>query len=124
MTGERSGVRFAQDDKGRVEADGWRPHLRGVETIFPPTRPAASTVADAMADADFVLLDDEIFEADYLRVPDEHTVADDVVIEASRGDLEIALTRAEIDDALHLGEGVFRLKNGAELRFLSSATVH
>jgi hypothetical protein len=95
-----------------------------VEALFPPAKAPASTVADAMADADFVLLDDEVFEADYLRVPDEYCVADDVVIEASRGDLEIALTRAEIDGALHLGEGVFRLKNGAQLRFLSSTTVH
>jgi len=77
-----------------------------------------------MVDADFVLLDDEVFEADYLRVPDEYTVADDVVIEGSRGDAEIALTRADIDGALHLGEGVFRLKSGAHLRFLTSATIH
>jgi hypothetical protein len=95
-----------------------------VETLFPIERAPADTLADAMVGADFVLIDDEVFEADYLRVPDEHTVADDVVIEASRGDTEIALTRAEIDGAQHLGEGVFRLKNGAHLCFLASATVH
>jgi hypothetical protein len=92
--------------------------------MFPTGRAPADTLADAMVDADFVLIDDEVFEADYLRVPDEHTVADDVVIEASRGDTEIALTRAEIDGAQHVGEGVFRLKNGAHLRFLASATIH
>jgi hypothetical protein len=81
-------------------------------------------LADAMAGADFVLIDDEIFEAEYLRIPDEHTVADDVVIEARRGDTEIAIIRSEIDDARHLGEGVFRLTNGAHLRFLSGATIH
>ncbi|MEO5764057.1 MAG: hypothetical protein ABIR52_02005 [Casimicrobiaceae bacterium] len=83
-----------------------------------------SRLADAMADADFVLIDDEVFEADYLRAPDECTVADDVVIEGSRGDAEIALTRADVEGALDLGEGVFRLRSGAELRFLTSATVH
>ena len=46
-------------------------------------------------------------------MPDEYTVADDVVIEASHGDTEIAFTRADIDDAEHLGEGVYRLKSGA-----------
>jgi hypothetical protein len=77
-----------------------------------------------MAGADFVLIDDEIFEAEYLRVPDEYTVADDVVIEARNGDTEIALTRSEIDGARHLGEGVFRLANGTHLRFLAGATIH
>ncbi|HET9045545.1 MAG TPA: hypothetical protein VFO33_01205 [Casimicrobiaceae bacterium] len=95
-----------------------------METMLPPVRAPASTVADAMAEADFVLLDDEVFAAEYLRVPDEYTVDDDVVIEGSRGDTEIALTRADIDGALYLGEGVFRLKSGAHLRFLSSATLH
>ena len=95
-----------------------------METLFPTGRAPAASFADAMVDADFVLIDDEVFEADYLRVPDEYTVADDVVIEASRGDTEIAITRAEIDGAQHLGEGVFRLKNGARLRFLASATLH
>ena len=71
------------------------------------------TTADAMDDADFVLIDGVVFETDYLRVPDEFTVADDVVLEATRGDTEIAFTRAEIDDAEHLGDGVYRLKNGA-----------
>jgi hypothetical protein len=79
---------------------------------------------DMMDNADFVLIDGVVFETEYLRVPDEDTVADDVVLEAKRGDTEIALTRAEIDDAEHVGEGVFRLKSGAHLRFLSSATIH
>jgi len=73
-------------------------------------------LTDMMDNADFVLIDGVVF--------DEDTVADDVVLEAKRGDTEIALTRAELDDAEHVGEGVFRLKNGAHLRFLSSATIH
>jgi hypothetical protein len=77
-----------------------------------------------MDDADFVLIDGVVFETEYLRVPDEDTVADDVVLEAKRGDTEIELTRAELDDAEHVGQGVFRLKSGAHLRFLSGATLH
>ena len=79
---------------------------------------------DMMDNADYVLIDGVVFETEYLRVPDEDTVADDVVLEAKRGDTEIELTRAELDDAEHVGEGVFRLKSGAHLRFLSSATLH
>jgi hypothetical protein len=79
---------------------------------------------DLMDNADFVLIDGVVFETEYLRVPDEDTVADDVVLEAKRGDTEIELTRAEIDDAEHVGEGVFRLKSGAHLRFLTGATLH
>jgi hypothetical protein len=79
---------------------------------------------DAMRDADFVLIDGEVFRAEYLRVPDEDTVADDVVLEASRGNNEIALTRDEVDGAEFLGDGVYRLKSGSLLRFLSSVTVH
>lgn len=79
---------------------------------------------DAMRDADFVLIDGEVFRAEYLRVPDEDTVADDVVLEASRGNDEIALTRGEVDDAEFLGDGVYRLKSGSLLRFLSTVTMH
>ena len=81
-------------------------------------------LADAMHDADFVLIDGEIFATEYLRVPDEHTVVDDVVLEAKRGDDEVAFTRGDVDDAEALGDGVYRLKSGALLRFLTSATIH
>ncbi len=81
-------------------------------------------LADTMHDADFVLINGEMFEAEYLRAPDEFTVADDVVLEAKRGDLEIMLMRSDFDDAEALGEGVYRLKGGAVIRFLSSATIH
>jgi hypothetical protein len=79
---------------------------------------------ETMTGADFVVIDGVIFETGYLRVPDEFTSADDVVLEARRGDTEIDLTRAEIEDAIELGEGVFRLKNGSLVRFLASAVVH
>ena len=83
-----------------------------------------TNLVDTMNDADFVLIDGVVFETEYLRVPDEYTVADDVVLEAKRGDTEIELTREEIDDARARRTGVFRLKSGAHLRFLTGATVH
>jgi hypothetical protein len=87
-------------------------------------KPLETKLADTMTDADFVLIDGVMFETGYLRVPDEYTSADDVVLEARRGDTEIDLTRGEIDDAELLGEGVFRLKSGSIVRFLSSAVIH
>jgi hypothetical protein len=83
-----------------------------------------SNLASAMDNADFVLLDGVVFETEYLRVPDERTVADDVVLELKHGETEITFTRKEMDGALHLGEGVYRLKSGTQLRFLSTATIH
>jgi hypothetical protein len=79
---------------------------------------------DTMKGADYVVIDGIIFETGYLRVPDEDTVPDDVVLEARHGDTEIDMTRAELEDAVGLGEGVFRLKNGSLVRFLTSAVVH
>ena len=80
--------------------------------------------ASAMDKADYVLVDGVVFATEYLRVPDEATTVDDIVIEAKHGDAEIMFTRGEIDGAEDLGEGVYRLKSGEELRFLSSATLH
>jgi hypothetical protein len=82
------------------------------------------SLASAMDNADFVLFDGVVYTTDYLRIPDEETAADDVVLEATHGDSEITFTREEIDDAEHIGEGVYRLKSGSQLRFLSTATIH
>ncbi|MBE7521357.1 MAG: hypothetical protein HS109_03115 [Burkholderiales bacterium] len=82
------------------------------------------TLTDAVGGADFVLIDDVVFETEYLRVPDEDTHADDVVLEAKHGEVEVALIRSDFDGAEHLGDGVYRLANGHRLRFLSTATVH
>jgi len=71
-----------------------------------------------------VLIDGVMFETEYRRVPDEDTAAEDVVLEVRHGDTEVMFTREEMDDALHLGEGIYRLKSGAQLRFLSTATIH
>ena len=86
--------------------------------------PIATKLTDTMNDADFVVIDGVMFQTGYLRVPDEFTAADDVVLEARRGDTEIDLTRAEIDDAVLLGEGAFRLKSGSIVQFLTSAVIH
>ena len=83
-----------------------------------------TNLASAMDNADYVLIDGVIFETEYLRAPDDATAADDVVLEARHGDAEIMFTRGEMDGAEHLGEGVYRLKSGSQLRFLSSATIH
>ena len=78
----------------------------------------------SMDGADYVVIDGILFETDYLRVPDEYTVADDVMLEARHGDTEIDVTHAEFEEAVGLGEGVFRLKSGSLVRFLSSAVIH
>jgi hypothetical protein len=81
-------------------------------------------LAEALDVADFVLWNGEVFATEYARVPDEDTREDDVVLEARRGEDQLSLTRADIDDAEVLGEGVFRLKSGELLRLLSQVTVH
>lgn len=78
----------------------------------------------AMTGADYVLVDGVMFETEYLRVPDSETVADDIVLEARNGSTEIAFTREEFEGAEQLSDGVYRLKSGALIRFLSTATIH
>jgi hypothetical protein len=99
-----------------------------MDTRFPGVDQSMDTnpiaLADAMQGADFVQLNGIVFEAGYLRLPDESTVADDVVMELRHGDTELAFTRADLDDAQHVGDGFYRLKSGAMLRFLATATVH
>jgi len=84
----------------------------------------AMNFGTAVDDADFVLIDGVMFQTAYLRIPDEDTVADDIVLEAHNGETEIAFTCEDVDGAIHLGNGEYRLRSGAQLRFLSTATVH
>ncbi len=79
---------------------------------------------EAMRDADFVFINGEIFETRYLRIPDETTHADDIVLEAQHDHNEVELTRCDIDQAQPLESGFFRLKNGTVIRFISANTVH
>lgn len=83
-----------------------------------------TALTEAMQDADFVQLNGIVFETGYLRAPDESTVAEDVVMELKHGDTELAFTREDLDDAQYVGEGLYRLKSGALLRFLTTATIH
>ena len=82
------------------------------------------SLAQAMHDADFVQLNGIVFETEYLRVPGESMVAEDVVMELKLGDTELAFTREDLDGAEAVGDGAYRLTSGALLRFLTTATVH
>jgi hypothetical protein len=81
-------------------------------------------LSDTMHDADFVVIDGVVFETAYVRVPDEFTVADDVVLEATHGETELAFTQADFEDAEHVSDGFYRLADGHMLRFLTTATIH
>lgn len=85
---------------------------------------ALDRLVDAMRNADFVLIDGEVYRADYLRLPDEETVPDDVVLEATHDGREVALTCGDIDGAEALGDGAYRLRSGALVTFLSTITLH
>jgi hypothetical protein len=78
----------------------------------------------SMRNADYVLVDDVVCATSYVRVPDEHTVADDIVLEVTDGDTELDFIRADFDGAQSLGDDAWRLADGRLLRFLTSATLH
>ncbi|MDR0587878.1 MAG: hypothetical protein LBG61_02730 [Burkholderiales bacterium] len=79
---------------------------------------------ETMRDAAFVFINGEIFQASYVRVPDETTVPDDIVLEATRDNSEVELTRLDIDQAVALNAGFFKLKSGMVVRFLPASTLH
>lgn len=81
-------------------------------------------LVEAMRGADFVQVNGVVFETGYVRVPDESTFADDVVMELKLGETELTFVREEIDGAEYVGDGAYLLKSGALLRFLASATLH
>lgn len=77
-----------------------------------------------MHGADYVVIDGVVFETEYMREPDEYTVADDVLLEVRCGDTELAFTRADFDAAELVADGGYRLGSGHLLHFIASATVH
>lgn len=79
---------------------------------------------DALNDAEYVQINGMLFETEYWRLPDEDTVADDILLEAKSGDTELSFTRDDLDDAKYVGGGVYRLKSGIQLRFLTPTTIH
>lgn len=82
------------------------------------------SLAEAMRGADFVQVNGIVFATQYLRVPDESTAADDVVMELTLGETEVTFVREELDNAEYVGNGTYLLQSGALLRFLASATIH
>ena len=81
-------------------------------------------ILQAMQDAKFVQVNGRMFVTGYLCLPDESLVGDDIVLEATSDDSEFELTLNEVRDADQIGPGVYRLKSGAVVCFLNSATVH
>jgi hypothetical protein len=81
-------------------------------------------LTEAMRGAEFVQVNGVVFETGYLRVPDESTEAEDVVMELKLGETEVMFIREELDGAQYVGDGAFLLKSGALVRFLASATLH
>jgi hypothetical protein len=77
-----------------------------------------------MQDAKFVQVNGRMFVTGYLCLPDESLVDDDIVLEATSDESEFELTFNEVRNADQIGPGVYRLKSGAVLCFLISATVH
>ena len=85
---------------------------------------ATVNILHAMQDAKFVQVNGQMFETDYLCLPDDMLVADDIVLEASSNDSEFALTLDEVRGAAQIEPGVYRLRSGAVLWFLTPPTVH
>ena len=81
-------------------------------------------LTEAMRGAEFVQVNGIVFETGYLRVPDESTTAEDVVMELKLSETEVMFIREELDGAEYVGDGAFLLKSGALVRFLTSATIH
>lgn len=81
-------------------------------------------ILQAMQDTKFVQVNGRMFVTGYLCQPDDSLVGDDIVLEATSDDSEYELTLNEVRDANQIGHGVYRLKSGAVLCFLNSATVH
>lgn len=81
-------------------------------------------ILQAMQDAKFVQVNGQMFVTGYLCMPDDELVADDIVLEASSDDSELELTLDDVKGANQIGPGVYRLKSGAIVCFLNSATVH
>ena len=81
-------------------------------------------ILQAMQDAKFVQVNGRMFVTGYLCLPDDSLVDDDIVLEATADDSEYELTFNEVRGADQIGHGVFRLKSGAVICFLNSATVH
>ena len=81
-------------------------------------------ILQAMQDSKFVQVNGRMFITGYTSLPDDSLVADDIVLEATSVDSEFELTFDEVREADQIGPGVYRLRSGAVICFLNSATVH
>ena len=81
-------------------------------------------ILQAMQDAKFVQVDGRVFVTGYACLPDDTLVGDDIVLEATSDDSEFELTFDDVREADQIGPGVYRLRSGAIICFLNSATVH
>lgn len=81
-------------------------------------------ILQAMQDAKFVQVDGRMFVTGYACLPDDTLVGDDIVLEATSADSEFELTFDDVREADQIGPGVYRLRSGAIICFLNSATVH
>jgi hypothetical protein len=86
--------------------------------------PMALKLSQTMHGTDFVVIDGVVFQTEYLREPDEFTVADDVLLEVRSGETELVFTQADLDGAERVADGGYRLGSGHLLHFISSATLH
>ena len=82
-------------------------------------------ILQAMQDAKFVQVNGRMFITGYTSLPDDDClVPDDIVLEATSADSEFELTFDEVREADQIGPGVYRLRSGSVICFLSSATLH
>ena len=78
----------------------------------------------AMQDAKYVQINGQMFVAGYSCDPDDALVADDIVLEVSADDGELELTLDDVQDAVEMGPGVYRLRSGVVLYFIRLPTIH
>ena len=81
-------------------------------------------ILQAMQDAKYVQLDGQLFATGYLCLPDDVLRSDDIVLEATSGDSDLEWTFDEVRDANQLEPGVYRLRSGSVVAFLTPPTIH
>ena len=81
-------------------------------------------ILQAMQDAKYVQVDGQLFATGYLCLPDDALRADDIVLEATSGDSDLEWTFDEVRDANQLEPGVYRLRSGSVVAFLTPPTIH
>ena len=65
-------------------------HITTATHLSPTVTPMFDTLTVAMSEAAFVQVGDTVFTADYLHAPDEFTRPDDVLVEGTREDRDVA----------------------------------